>query len=84
MPTFRCKHVVPLAVPVKASFPKPCAGGNNRLIPRSNADLIERYQMLGRQGANAPACSFEIIDQNRVRNMEFIGQTPGFDDPGKI
>ena len=46
--------------------------------------MVERDYILGIESGNAPGIGFEVVNQEGFLDLEFVGQTLGFDDPGKI
>ena len=81
----RGENVVLRTIPVHSRFAQSRAGGNHRLIAeRDSLDLVERNQIFGVERGDAPGGGFEIVDENRLLDVEFVGQALGLDDPGKI
>ena len=85
MAAFAGENVMPGAIPVHSGFAQSGSGGDHRLVAdRLSLHLVERNHILGVESGNAPGIGFEIVDQEGLFDLEFIGQTLGLDDPGKI
>jgi len=85
MAAFAGKHMIALAVPVKAGFPEARTGGDHGLIPGGlSLNLIKVDQVVAAQRGNAPGVGFEVIDKLNVTKSKNRCQLRGLDHPGKI
>src|SRR5215469_1492526 len=81
------KNVMPLAIPVKAAFPEPGAGGDDGLIPLDVfllENAVQRNQITRRQSSDAPAGRFEVVDQGGFGEIEFQGKPACLDNPWQV
>src|SRR5579863_7245445 len=85
MAAFGGENVVLRPVPIHAGFPESGAGGNYSLVAYGiSFYLVERNYVLGIERRNSPGVGLKIINQNCLFQFEFVSETLGLDDPGKV
>ena len=85
MATFGGEDVVLRPVPIHAGLPESGAGGDYRLVAYGiSFYLVQRNYVFGVKRRNSPGVGLKIINQNCLFQFEFVGETSGLDDPGKI
>src|SRR6266851_3379234 len=81
---FGGENVVPSAVPIESSLTKSSSGRDQSLIASRLAYFVQSDEIARSQRSYAPTGGFQIIDQERFLDLEFVCQTAGLDNPGKI
>ena len=85
MAAFGGENVVLRSVPIHAGLPESGAGGDYSLVAYGiSFYLVQRNYVFGIERRNSPRVGLKIINQNCLFQFEFVGETLGLDDPGKV
>src|SRR5579864_2986911 len=86
---FGGEYMMAHPVPIQATFAEASPGGYQREIAGCgraalSRDIVQSDQIADGKRPDAPAGGFEIIDQVRARNFEFVGEQTRLDDPWQV
>src|SRR5580692_1510971 len=85
MATLGGEYAISRSVPIHSGLAQSGAGGDDGLVALGvSFHLVQRHDIFRIESGNAPRVGFEIVDENRLLQIEFVGETRGLNDPGKI